>query len=165
MKVRKLALPDLARTVSQYVCPECRYFSRRSQLSSWRLNARKQQELRSKIWQRGAKTQTTITIKARPQGSLPAKAVEIGDEFDGPVYSTVVQQARNNMRKFAHCVVLTRVGNFYEVDSHDQLPLHSRLLITGSSTLNMPRNSDHFSISRWDRSRPGRIVVHHQYPW
>ena len=27
----------------------------------------------------------------------------------------MVQQARNNMRKFENCAVLTRVGNFYEL--------------------------------------------------
>jgi hypothetical protein len=116
MKVRKLIRPDLSRTVRPYLCHECRSFFPRSQLSRWRPRIGKEQELGSKIWQRGAKTQKILTVKARPQGSLPVKPVEIRDECDGPVYSTVVQQARNNMRKFAHCVVLTRVGNFYEVN-------------------------------------------------
>lgn len=56
-----------------------------------------------------------MTVKPIPQGSLPEKAIEIIDANDGPVYPTVVQQAKNNMEKFSHCVVLTRVGNFYEV--------------------------------------------------
>lgn len=30
-------------------------------------------------------------------------------------YPTVIQGARNNMQKFSHCVVLTQVGNFYEL--------------------------------------------------
>lgn len=32
-----------------------------------------------------------------------------------PSYPTVIQQARENMRKFDGCVVLTRVGSFYEL--------------------------------------------------
>lgn len=32
-----------------------------------------------------------------------------------PQYSTVIQQARDNMDKFVNCVVLTRVGGFYEL--------------------------------------------------
>ncbi|KAI9748547.1 MAG: DNA mismatch repair ATPase msh1 [Lichina confinis] len=34
---------------------------------------------------------------------------------DEPAYPTVVQQARKNMNTFEHCVLLTRVGNFYEL--------------------------------------------------
>ncbi|CAK7210528.1 MutS protein 1 [Sporothrix bragantina] len=33
----------------------------------------------------------------------------------GPAYPTVVLQARRNMHKFANCVLLTRVGGFYEL--------------------------------------------------
>ena len=33
----------------------------------------------------------------------------------GPAYPTVVLQARNNMRKYENCVLLTRVGSFYEL--------------------------------------------------
>lgn len=36
-------------------------------------------------------------------------------EDDAPAYPTVVQQARSNMRKFENCVLLTRVGGFYEL--------------------------------------------------
>jgi hypothetical protein len=78
--------------------------------------ARRLQELRSRPWQRGVKRTTTLPVKSIPQGSLPAKALGSVTESDGPAYPTVVQQARNNMQKFSHCVVLTRVGNFYEVN-------------------------------------------------
>lgn len=30
-------------------------------------------------------------------------------------WPTVLQQVQNNMRRFSHCVVLTRIGNFYEL--------------------------------------------------
>jgi DNA mismatch repair ATPase MutS len=74
-------------------------------------------QLLSRQWIRGAKRTTKILAKdiELPQGPLPAKPDEIIEESDGPAYPTVVQQARNNMRKFSHCVVLTRVGSFYEV--------------------------------------------------
>ncbi|EDN06153.1 predicted protein [Histoplasma mississippiense (nom. inval.)] len=34
---------------------------------------------------------------------------------DAPQYPTVIQGAKNNMLKFKNCVLLTRVGNFYEL--------------------------------------------------
>lgn len=37
------------------------------------------------------------------------------EEDERPTYPTMVQQARNNMQKFENCVLLTRVGGFYEV--------------------------------------------------
>jgi hypothetical protein len=37
------------------------------------------------------------------------------EEKSGPAYPTVVLQARNNMNKYDNCVLLTRVGGFYEL--------------------------------------------------
>ncbi|KZF25941.1 hypothetical protein L228DRAFT_279203 [Xylona heveae TC161] len=45
-------------------------------------------------------------------GSQPVQDVE---DTELPRYPTVVQQAWNNMRKFENCVLLTRVGGFYEL--------------------------------------------------
>lgn len=112
MKVRKLIGPEFTRSVSRYVCPDCRSFS---STTKWRPLRAEYQELGSKTWLRGAKRTTTLTVKPVPQGSLPVKPLEPIDEHDGPAYPKVVLQARNNMQKFSHCVVLTRVGNFYEV--------------------------------------------------
>lgn len=42
-----------------------------------------------------------------------------GATDDAPQYPTVVQGHRNNMRKFRNCVILTRVGGFYEVRTLD----------------------------------------------
>lgn len=36
-------------------------------------------------------------------------------EKESPQYPTVLQGVKNNMLKFDNCVILTRVGNFYEV--------------------------------------------------
>ena len=64
---------------------------------------------------RGAKTRATVNFKDLPQGILTGGSLPAVEEDGGPAYPTVVQQARNNMRKFENCIVLTRVGGFYEV--------------------------------------------------
>lgn len=51
-------------------------------------------------------------------GSLPAASPP--DEQEAPAaaapsYPTVVLQARRNMQRFDNCVLLTRVGGFYEL--------------------------------------------------
>lgn len=47
------------------------------------------------------------------QYGAPLQPLQIGDK--NPQYPTVILQARNNMRKFENCVLLTRVGGFYEL--------------------------------------------------
>ncbi|KAI9642196.1 MutS protein 1 [Ciborinia camelliae] len=47
------------------------------------------------------------------QGLLPLEPMEI--EQEPPPYPTVIMQARSNMLKFENCVVVTRVGGFYEL--------------------------------------------------
>jgi len=69
----------------------------------------------ARAWRRSAKTRTTLKIDELPQGRLPAHPREPLAKEDGPAYPPVLQQVRNNMQKFSHCVVLTRVGNFYEL--------------------------------------------------
>ncbi|KAL8774744.1 MAG: hypothetical protein Q9209_000683 [Squamulea sp. 1 TL-2023] len=64
---------------------------------------------------RGAKCKTTVKLKDLPQGALDPVPHTAEDQDEGPTYPTVVRQARNNMRKFDNCVVLTRVGSFYEL--------------------------------------------------
>jgi hypothetical protein len=81
-----------------------------------------------------------------PQGILPMKKTDVPDVGDEPAYPTVVQQARNNMRKFSHCVVLTRVGSFYEV-SYSSFPVTVNVLRTGSSSISSRlKNTRLFSI-------------------
>ena len=53
--------------------------------------------------------------KQLAQGSIPSPIIRADDDTVRPSYPTVVQQARNNINKFENCVVLTRVGSFYEV--------------------------------------------------
>lgn len=63
---------------------------------------------------RSAKTQATVKLKDLPQGVVKLDSYDDGVD-DAPRYPTVVQGHRNNMQKFKNCVVLTRVGGFYEV--------------------------------------------------
>ena len=64
---------------------------------------------------RGAKSKTTIKLEDLPQGILEGGPLPPSQEDEGPGYPIVVQQAWNNMQKFHDCVLLTRVGNFYEL--------------------------------------------------
>lgn len=63
---------------------------------------------------RGAKTTSKLKLKDLPQGALKLEPYKDGAD-DTPRYPAVVQGHRNNMQKFKNCVVLTRVGGFYEV--------------------------------------------------
>lgn len=58
-------------------------------------------------------SKTTVKLDQLPQGLLPLEPLPRDDEE--PTYPTVLLQARNNMRKFEKCVLLTRVGGFYEL--------------------------------------------------
>lgn len=68
-----------------------------------------------KIYWRGAKSRAIIQQKDLPQGILEFDGPARDVEEDGPAYPMMIQQVRNNMRKFRDCVILTRVGGFYEV--------------------------------------------------
>ena len=71
--------------------------------------------LASHIQARGKKTKASVSLDDLPQGLLPLEPLPLERDDPGPVYPTVVQQARNHMRKFDNCVLLTRVGGFYEL--------------------------------------------------
>ncbi|KAI7507192.1 muts domain V [Hortaea werneckii] len=66
-------------------------------------------------WTRGAKTKTVIKASSLPQGVLPPLPQNEDDLAAKKQYPTVLQQHLNNVRKFKDCVVLTRVGDFYEM--------------------------------------------------
>lgn len=70
--------------------------------------------LTSSLLYRGAKTTSTVKLKDLPQGGLKAEEPYEPDVNDAPQYPTVIQGVKNNMSKFRNCVLLTRVGNFYE---------------------------------------------------
>jgi hypothetical protein len=64
---------------------------------------------------RGKKTKTTVNLADLPQGPIKSEPLTPAEEDEGPAYPTVVLQARRNMQKFENCVLLTRVGGFYEL--------------------------------------------------
>lgn len=69
----------------------------------------------SQIQRRGKKTKTAIKLSDLPQGPIESEFKPVEEEENEPSYPTVVLQARRNMRKFDNCVLLTRVGGFYEL--------------------------------------------------
>ncbi|KAM0667598.1 hypothetical protein ACQRIU_003463 [Beauveria bassiana] len=50
-----------------------------------------------------------------PQGPVQSDPVPAEEDKNVPAYPTVVLQARRSMDKFDNCVLLTRVGGFYEL--------------------------------------------------
>ncbi|KAI8632067.1 muts domain V [Xylariaceae sp. FL1651] len=64
---------------------------------------------------RGKKTKSSFKLDDLPQGLVGALPLPDMQEDEGPAYPTVVLQARRNMQKFENCVLLTRVGGFYEL--------------------------------------------------
>ncbi|KAI0482810.1 muts domain V [Xylariaceae sp. FL0804] len=71
---------------------------------------------------RGKKTRVSVSLDALPQGLVESPAPPpppLPDLDHGePAYPTVVLQAHRNMQKFDKCVLLTRVGGFYELYLH-----------------------------------------------
>jgi hypothetical protein len=63
---------------------------------------------------RGAKTKATLTLDEIPQGLIDSTALPPQHDTE-PEYPPLLQQVRNNMLIFSHCVLVTRVGGFYEV--------------------------------------------------
>jgi hypothetical protein len=56
-----------------------------------------------------------MKVKDLAQGVIGIDPLPDLEADDTPQYPAVVRGAKNNMIKFSDCVVLTRVGNFYEV--------------------------------------------------
>lgn len=67
------------------------------------------------IWHRGAKTRTVVKASSLPQGVLPPLPSDETDAIPPKQYPTVLQQHLNNVNKYNGCIVLTRVGDFYEM--------------------------------------------------
>ncbi|KAF3148500.1 DNA mismatch repair ATPase msh1 [Orbilia oligospora] len=62
-----------------------------------------------------AKRKTTVSLLALPQGALSLQPLPELPRVKEPQYSYVIAQARENIDRFGECVVLTRVGGFYEL--------------------------------------------------
>lgn len=63
---------------------------------------------------RGAKRKACLNLDDLPQGDIAAEGLPPQDDVE-PDYPPLLQQVRNTMLKFNHCVLVTRVGGFYEV--------------------------------------------------
>ncbi|KAF2970916.1 hypothetical protein GQX73_g2684 [Xylaria multiplex] len=64
---------------------------------------------------RGKKTKSSFKLDDLPQGLVKAEPLPDLQDDGSPAYPTVVLQARHNMQKFENCILLTRVGGFYEL--------------------------------------------------
>jgi hypothetical protein len=90
-----------------------------------------------KSQRRGAKRKGTIAVNDLPQGAIEGTPLPHQDDSE-PEYPPLLQQVRNNMLKFSHCVLVTRVGGFYEVRMSMCLTLI--LAYKVSCISNMPTN-------------------------
>jgi hypothetical protein len=66
------------------------------------------------IQRRGAKRKASVNLEDVPQGAIAADPLSPQNDTE-PEYPPLLQQVHNAMLKFNHCVVVTRVGGFYEV--------------------------------------------------
>ena len=81
---------------------------------------------------RGVKSKAVISL-SELQGNAPEVSHGLpSTTADGKSYPTVVLQALNNMEKYENCVLLTRVGSFYEVCCYT---IFTRALLTRSPAL------------------------------
>lgn len=69
----------------------------------------------TKVSNRRASTKVSFDLADLPQGLLSLEPAISPTQDELPAYPAVVLQARSNMRKFENCVLLTRVGGFYEL--------------------------------------------------
>lgn len=80
--------------------------------------------LGSQIQHRGAKSRATVQLDELPNSPIEPCIGLPEQQYAGPAYPTVVQQALDNMRRYEKCVLLTRVGSFYEVGRYSKKISH-----------------------------------------
>ncbi|KAL2757469.1 hypothetical protein ACRALDRAFT_1079676 [Sodiomyces alcalophilus JCM 7366] len=124
---------------------------------------------------RGKKTKTVLRIQDLPQGrihvdvdSQPSTALPNAEDAAAaksarspadpaadqePAYPTVLLQVRRNMQKFANCVLLTRLGGFYELyfDQADELGPLLNLKVAQKKTNAGPVSMAGFPFFQLDR--------------
>ena len=98
-------------TLSSYRCNVHRTICHHAPRPSLRVRAPATPRLELR---RSAKTKSSLKLKDLPQGALKLESYNDSAD-DAPRYPAVIQGHRNNMQKFKNCVVLTRIGGFYEV--------------------------------------------------
>ena len=77
--------------------------------------------LGSQVQRRGAKSRATVQLDELSNSTTKACIGLPEQENARSTYPTVVQQALDNMRRYENCVLLTRVGSFYEVGSYPRI--------------------------------------------
>jgi MutS domain I len=101
--------PILVTRVAYILC--CRYVHVAA------IHGRRLQECRYRSFShatvQSTRKRASVKINDLPQGTLSLEPIPL--ENEGPKYPTVVLQAHANMRRFENCVLLTRVGGFYEL--------------------------------------------------
>ncbi|EPS39428.1 hypothetical protein H072_6778 [Dactylellina haptotyla CBS 200.50] len=100
---RRFCRPCLL-SLSTALAPPCRQFQQKQRLLAFSTAAA-----------RHAKRKTTVSVLSLPQGALSVEPLPELARPQGPQYPHVIAQVRSNIDKFSDCVVLTRVGGFYEL--------------------------------------------------
>lgn len=103
--------------------------------------------------QRGAKTVSKRKVKELHQGAIIADPLPDLPADDEPQYPTLLQEVKNNMAKFENCVLLTKVGNFYELyfEQADQYGPLMNLKVSSRRTRLGPVSMAGFPIFQLDR--------------
>ncbi|KAK5047307.1 hypothetical protein LTR84_006829 [Exophiala bonariae] len=103
--------------------------------------------------QRGAKTVSKRKVKDLHQGAIVADPLPDLPADDEPQYPTLLQEVRNNMAKFDNCVLLTKVGNFYELyfEQAEQYGPLMNLKVSSRKTKLGPVSMAGFPIFQLDR--------------
>ncbi|KEF58927.1 uncharacterized protein A1O9_03770 [Exophiala aquamarina CBS 119918] len=102
---------------------------------------------------RGAKTISRRKVKELQQGAIVADSLLDLPTDDEPQYPTLLQEVKNNMLKFENCVLLTKVGNFYELyfDQAEQYGPQLNLKVSSRKTKLGPVSMAGFPIFQLDR--------------
>lgn len=108
---------------------------------------------------RGAKTKTVIKARDLPQGALPPLPKDESDGTPARTYPVTLQQHLNNIRKFKDCIVLTRVGDFYEM-YFDQVDEYAHLLgLKKAKRKTAVGNVAMAGFQHWQLERYMKIIV------
>ncbi|KAK1829836.1 hypothetical protein QBC39DRAFT_435288 [Podospora conica] len=134
-------------------------------LLQFRVQARAPVQAQAQVQIRGKKTRTTVKLRDLPQGPLGAPLEPLDDSVHEPAYPTVVMQARRNMQKFEDCVVLTRVGGFYELyfEHADEYGPLLNLKVAQKKTNAGPVSMAGFPFFQLDRFLKILVQDHHRH--
>jgi DNA mismatch repair ATPase MutS len=83
--------------------------------------------IRNALARKAAKATSTVSTNSLPQGARSPLPPFQGPEEADKSYSRVLQQHLDNVRKYRDCVVLTRIGDFYEM-YFDQVEQYAHLV-------------------------------------